>query len=185
MKQNIREILRDISQKILDRCPFFQTSFPYARQMAGLGVVLEFKNGEGTYAGPADINGNFFYIRISEKIQTAPAKSAADCGRAVLETYSCALVAIVTDADEILLKDAVLNSLLLSPRVIAIKAQSVDAPSIIEGELKGAKSERIAFAQARLSARAVVRVEFEIGRNFEANNCAYNTCQTCDDETLL
>lgn len=179
------DILTEIKSMLLQHIPVFDEGYAYARLDPNLGLVVTQGN-EARYVGITDVEGDYFYIRVphsvngqyTSAITGAAARSKQDCSVAITQKCPCALVAIVKEADEFKLSDALVNEL-LKTKVIEVKAIWIDPVAIVEQEFKGLDAATINIVKARIGDRTIVRIDFDITRNFETHNCNYQICKTC------
>lgn len=171
------DTLNSLKDRLLQALPLFAVGYPYARLDANKGLVVTAGN-DARYVGLNDTDGNYFYIRVPEKINVAAWKGTSDCGVGTKQRYPCTLVAAVLEADEFALADAIVNEM-LKTKVIEVKAIWIDAISIVDNEFKGLSAESIEAAKARIGDRTIVRIDFDMTRTYESNNCEYNICPTC------
>lgn len=171
------DILIEIRDQVKAKHPFFTTGYAFSRLYLDTGIVGSIdKNMK--YIGVDDTKGDYFYIRIPDSIKTSHIKAKADCNVAIEESVSCSLVAIVKDANVFNLKDSIVN-VLLKTRVIAVTKQYIDPVAILKEELKGLKESVIKSSCAKIGNKTIVRIDFDIKRTFETNNCEYDICDTC------
>ena len=171
------EVLQEIRTRLLENIPVFDEGYAYARPDSSKGLVVTAGN-EGHCVSISDLEGDYFYIRVPNAINSNVAKAKTDCNAAIKQTYSCTLVAVVREADEFLLSDALVNELLRT-RVAEVKATWIDAIAIIDSELRGLDKKAVAACKARIGDRCLVRVDFELSRIFESHNCTYQICKPC------
>jgi hypothetical protein len=179
------DILTEIKDILLESITAFDQGYAYARLDPNLGLVVTQGN-EAHYVGITDVEGDYFYIRVPHAvngpypnaISSMSAKSKQDCSVAITQKCPCALVAVVKDADEFKLSDALVNEL-LKTKVIEVKAVWIDPVIIVEQEFKGLDAAALNAVKARIGDRTLVRIDFDITRNFETHNCNYQICKPC------
>lgn len=178
------DILTEIRDLLLENISAFDEGFAYARLDPNLGLTVTQGN-EAHYVGITDVEGDYFYIRVHSvngthinAITSIAGKSKQDCSVAIAQKCPCAFVAVMKDADEFKLSDAVVNEL-LKTKVIDVKAVWIDPVAIVEQEFKGLDAEAINAVKARIDNRTIIRVDFDITRNFETHNCTYQFCKQC------
>lgn len=179
------DILTEIRDLLVGSITAFDEGFPYARLDPNLGLVVTQGN-EAHYVGITDVEGDYFYIRVphtvtgsyTNAITSVAAKSKQDCSVAIAQKCPCALVAVMKEADEFRLSDALVNEL-LKTKVIEVKAVWIDPVAIVEQEFKGLDAAAMNAVKARIGDRTMVRVDFDITRNFETHNCNYQICRPC------
>lgn len=179
------DILTEIRDLLLENISAFDEGFAYARLDPNLGLTVTQGN-EAHYVGITDVEGDYFYIRVPHSVNgtyinaitSIAGKSKQDCSVAIAQKCPCALVAVMKDADEFKLSDAVVNEL-LKTKVIDVKAVWIDPVAIVEQEFKGLDAEAINAVKARIDNRTIIRVDFDITRNFETHNCTYQFCKQC------
>lgn len=179
------DILIEIRDLMLENIPAFDEGFAYARLDPNIGLTVTQGN-EARYIGITDVEGNYFYIRVPHSINgqyanaitSVAARSKQDCSVAIAQKCPCALVAVMKDANEFKLSDAIVNEL-LKTKVIEIKAVWIDPVAIVEHEFKGLDTEAVNAVKARIGDQTIVRIDFDITRNFETHNCNYQICKPC------
>ena len=179
------DILTEIKDLLLSNIPAFDKGFAYARLDTNKGLTVT-QGKEAQYVGITDVEGDYFYIRIpyvangsyNNVITSTAAKSKQDCAVSIVQKCPCMLVAVMKDADEFRLTDALVNEL-LKTKVIDVKAVWIDTVTIVEQEFKGLEKDAVESVKARISDRTIVRVDFDITRNFETHNCTYQICKPC------
>lgn len=179
------DILTEIKDRLLSNIPAFDEGFAYARLDTNKGLCVTAGN-EARYACINDVDGDYFYIRMANAtngsntnaITSMPTRSRQDCAVALAQKCSCALVAVMKDADEFALTDALVNEL-LKTKVTEVRAVWIDAIAIAEQEFKGLDKDIIEAAKARIGNRTIVRIDFDITRNFETHSCTYQICKPC------
>lgn len=176
------DILEAVKTVLMDNIGVFDKGYAYARLDSSKGLVATAGN-NAKYVGINDTEGNYFYIRVPEKISSNVSKNnLTDCGSTLLQKYPCSLVAVVTEADEFELTDAIVNELTKATRGnIEVKAIWIDPISIINEEFKGMDKKSIEAAKARVGERIIVRVDFDVIRLFNTHSCAYNICKPCSN----
>lgn len=172
----INDILHDIKTALLDSIKIFDKGFHYTRVLIDKGIVVSVNKSGFEYVGITDVNGNYFYIKVSEDVPAVAAKSSADSTYAAKENYQCSLIAVAKSINELELKDAILNVLLKQSCVV--KKSSVDSAAIAKAEFSTLKEEQLKRVLSRLDGFQLVKFDFVIERIFETNNCTYNICST-------
>lgn len=179
------DILTEIRDLLVGNIAAFDEGFAYARLDPNLGLTVTQGN-EAHYVGITDVEGDYFYIRVphtvtgpyTNAITSVAAKSKQDCSVAIAQKCPCALVAVMKDANEFKLSDALVNEL-MKTKVIEVKAVWIDPVAIVEQEFKGLDATAMNAVKARIGDRTIVRVDFDITRNFETHNCNYQLCKPC------
>lgn len=174
---NFRTILNEITDRLLGKIEIFDNGYAHARLDNKKGLLVTVGN-EARYVGLSDIEGDYFYIRVPDAVQSSAGKTRTDCQVALQQKYVCSLVAVVKEADEFELADAVANEL-MKTRTVQVKTVWVDAMAIIENEFRGLPRNSVDTIKSRLGERILVRIDFEIMRIFESHNCNYNFCKLC------
>jgi hypothetical protein len=178
MTKSIKKTLTDLTATILETYKAFNHGYAYAKLLDNGMCVQADDRGEMKWVSINDISGNYFYIRVATDILSEKVASFSDCANAIQESYPCVLIAVYKDGDEFEIKDA-LTALLLSQKY-RVRKQSVDRVAILAGEMKGLKKEVIASAISRIKNMTIVRVEFDVLRNFQAQSCkTYSLCKEC------
>jgi len=170
------DILVEIKDLIKSALPLFDEGYAYCRQDSDKGLVATVGN-DREYVGINDTEGDYFYIRTTN-ISSVPTKSKTDCNVAMSGKMPCSLVAVVKEADEFKLTDAIIN-ILLKTKVIDVRTTWIDPVAIIKEEFKGLSAEVINSANSKIGNRTIVRIDFDLTRNFETHNCTYEICKAC------
>jgi hypothetical protein len=170
-------ILTEISSLLKTNIKVFDEAFAYCRKDEEKGLTVTAGN-ESQCVSINDVSGNYFYIRASDKMPFVVGKSLSDCSVAGKHTMPCSLIAVVKEADEFKLSDALINEL-LKTKVVEVKAVWIDPVAIIAEEYKGLDKKVIEKAKSRIGNRIIVRIDFDLFRNFNTHNCEYNICKTC------
>lgn len=171
------EILTEIKELLLAGIPSLDNGYAYARQDASKGLVCTAGN-DSEYVGINDVSGDYFYIRDNGSITCSPAKSKTDCSVANAQKMPCSVVAVLKNADEFKLTDVITN-ILLKAKVIEVKALHLNPVNIIDSEFKGLDKSSVEKAKSNIGDRTIVKVDFDITRNFETHNCQTNICKSC------
>src|SRR5690606_38179351 len=114
--------------RLLEHLPAFDEGYAYARMDPRRGLTVTQGN-EAHYVGITDVEGDYFYIRVPHSangngintISSVTAKSKQDCSVAIAQKCPCTLIAVMKDADEFRLTDAIVNEL-LKTKVAEVKA---------------------------------------------------------------
>lgn len=171
------EILSEIKDLLLERINVFNQGYAHARLDPGKGLVVTTGN-ESRYVGINDVEGDYFYIRVPDAITSVTTKAKTDCNVAISQKYFCTIVAVVNEADEFQLSDAIVN-VLLKTKVVDVKAVWLNAIAIVENEFRGLAKDAMNAVKARIGNRTIVRIDFDLTRVFETHNCEYQICKPC------
>lgn len=176
--KTIYDLLWALRLRILETNKYFNDGYHYARFMGPDQMVVAVAGeSEFKYVGIQDVKGNYFYIRVNDVITTRPAPASSDCGVTVTETYPCALVAVVTDADPLILKDALLNAILHTGA--RVKTQNISPEVIIASEFSRLSEPIRNRAISSVGRRTIVKIEFDMDRAFEKTTCIFQPCKYC------
>lgn len=166
---------------IIGKNEYFTAGFANAFSVDDGGVYVSDNMGYKCVM-PNDALGNYFYLKNANDITHNKAADISDCGtnKAYNDIINVTLIAIVNDADEFELINALRNTVISYPDMTIVPFKtSFNRESVVIAEMRGAEKEEIQYALQRLKNETIVRLELRVTKQYFASNCVINPCETC------
>lgn len=177
--ETIKAILKTICEQTLSKNTFFANGFYDTLLHEEKGLLLS--NVDDQHLNITDVFGNYFYISYKPKATVSLGPSLSNSGRTFYYNYECSLVAVTEGMDELILINAIMNS--IGGALQTINWVSTNAPLIISEELKPLSNEIINSVIAKIGKRQVVKINFTQRVTFQTQSCPINPADCgCGEE---
>lgn len=179
--ETIKDILKAICEKVLSKNKFFDNGFYDTYYHEDRGLVLS--NADNQYLNITDVKGNYFYLSYKPKATVTPGSAMSETGRTFNYSYDCSIVAVTEGMDELLLVNALMNT--IGSALQNVNSLSTNVPFILSEELRPLKQEVINSTISKIGDRQVVKIYFTQKVQFSTQNCPIDPTYCCDDEGLV
>lgn len=170
---------------ILKLNPYFDTGYANAFK-DGISDAIKVRQGKDFKdIFPADNVGNFFYLRnepnISYTASRQEAYSDVKQGRLAFQnTNLCYLVAVVDDADDMVLINNLINTCMMYGKMSVIPTQSIWLrENVVVEELDGFSEDVVMRVLQRLKNETIIRLTLNVQSLYLPDTCIENPCKSC------